>query len=35
LRDLESVVDTICAALYQTGEPPTPNPSPPQAEGGE
>jgi very-short-patch-repair endonuclease len=35
LGNLESVVDTICAALYQTGEPPTPNPSPPQAGGGE
>lgn len=34
LRNLESVVDTICAALYQTREPPTPNPSPPQAGGG-
>ncbi|MEF3367347.1 endonuclease domain-containing protein [Methylocystis sp. 9N] len=35
LRDLESVVDTICAALYQALEPPTPSPSPPQAGGGE
>ncbi|WP_246720909.1 DUF559 domain-containing protein [Methylocystis sp. H4A] len=35
LRNLESVVDTICAALYQTIESPTPNPSPPQAGGGE
>ncbi|MBI5011971.1 MAG: endonuclease domain-containing protein [Methylocystis sp.] len=35
LRNLESVVDTIYAALYQTVEPPTPNPSPPQAGGGE
>ncbi len=35
LRNLESVVDTIYAALYQTREPPTPNPSPPQAGGGE
>ncbi|KAF0210156.1 MAG: hypothetical protein FD139_2696 [Methylocystaceae bacterium] len=35
LRNLESVVDTICAALYQTQEPPTPSPSPPQAGGGE
>lgn len=35
LRNLESVVDTICVALYQTPELPTPNPSPLQAAGGE
>ncbi len=35
LRNLESVVDTICAALYQAPKPPTPSPSPPRAGGGE